>query len=486
MMLRHFPAIAALLAPALLAQPSQPPIPEDQRTLWFQDAKFGMFIHWGAYSVIGREEWSRNIFHIPQPEYDTYVRQFNPVHFDPFAWVDLAQRAGVRYMVITSKHHDGFSIFRSEVSDYDMKLTPYPSDPLKMLSDAARAKGMRLGFYHSIMDWHNPDYRPRRDWEAADPKSGGNLPSYIDFMEAQLRELLTRYGDVAVLWFDGEWEHTTQEMRSDEVYNMIRKLQPNTLINDRLFKREPGNKADYGTPEQYVPATGMTSPDGKPILWESCVTINTSSWGYNRYETEFKTNRDLIRMLIEVVSKGGNLLLNIGPRPDGTIQPEFVSRLEAMGAWMKVNSESIYGTQASPFTSLPFFGRATQKGNTLYLHVFEWPRDGKLPVPALHNRVLSARLLADPAARLAVTRSGDDTVVSLPAQPPDDTASVIALELDSPPHAGESRIRPDAGGVLRLGVESSEIQTDFEQRAKLENALHHVFLTNWSKPQDVP
>lgn len=191
-------------------------------------------------------------------------------------------------------------------------------------------------------------------------------------------------------------------------------------------------------------------------------------------------------MLIEVVSKGGNLLLNIGPRPDGTIQPEFVSRLEAMGAWMKVNGESIYGTKASPFTSLPFFGRATQKGNTLYLHVFEWPRDGKLTVPALHNRVLSARLLADPKMTLEVSRSGEDTVISLPAQAPDDTASVIALELDSPPHAGETYIRPGAGGALRLGVESSEIQTDFEQRAKLENALHHVFLTDWSKPQDVP
>jgi alpha-L-fucosidase len=344
---------------------------------------------------------------------------------------------------------------------------------------------MRLGFYHSIMDWHHPDYRPRRDWESTDPKAGGNLPRYIDYMEAELKELLTRYGDVAEIWFDGEWEHTPEEIRADEVYDMIRKLQPNALINDRLYNRKNG-KGDFGTPEQFVPATGVKDANGKPALWESCVTINTSSWGYNKYETRFKTNRDLIRMLIEVVSKGGNLLLNIGPRPDGTIQPEFLSRLQAMGAWMKVNSESIYGTTASPFNTLPFFGRATQKGNTLYLHVFEWPRDGKLRVPALRNQVISARLLADPAARLTTTRDGGDMIVSVPLKAPDDIASVIALDLDSPPAAGEYRIAPDAAGALTLGAESSEIETKFEQRAKLENALHHVFLTSWSKPQDVP
>jgi alpha-L-fucosidase len=191
-------------------------------------------------------------------------------------------------------------------------------------------------------------------------------------------------------------------------------------------------------------------------------------------------------MLIEVVSKGGNLLLNIGPRPDGTIQPEFVSRLEAMGAWMKVNSESIYGTKASPFTALPFFGRATQKGNTLYLHVFEWPRDHRLRVPELSNRIVSAHLLADPSARLTISKSWEGTFITLPAPAPDDIASVVALELDSPAHAGDTNIHAGPDGTLRLPVESSEIQTDFEQRAKLENALHHVFLTSWSKPQDVP
>src|SRR5574340_328159 len=189
---------ALLLSALCAAQPTQKPLPEAERTQWFRDAKFGMFIHWGAYSVIGRHEWARHRFQIPQAEYDTYVRKFNPVNYNPDAWVDLAKNAGVKYMVITSKHHDGFSIFRSSLSDYDMKLTPYKGDPLKMLADSCRRKGMRLGFYHSIMDWRHPDYTPKRAWEVANPKEGGNLNRYIDFMKAQIRELLTGYGDVAM------------------------------------------------------------------------------------------------------------------------------------------------------------------------------------------------------------------------------------------------------------------------------------------------
>ncbi len=484
--------LTRILVPLLIgaalagAQPSQKPLPEAERTRWFREAKFGMFIHWGVYSVIGRHEWARHQFQIPQAEYDKYARRFNPVNFDADAWVSLAREAGVRYTVITSKHHDGFSIYRSKVSDYDMEITPYQGDPLRMLAQACQRQGMRLGFYHSIMDWHHPDYVPKRAWEVANPNEGGNLDRFIDFMKAQLRELLTEFGDVAVIWFDGEWEHSIQEMRSDEVYAFIRQLQPNTLINDRLYKREPGNRADFGTPEQFVPATGFEDPSGKPILWESCVTINTDSWGYNKYETEFKTERDLVRMLVEVVSKGGNLLLNVGPTPDGRIQDEFVTRLRAMGRWLKVNGEAIYGTTASPFARLPFFGRATAKGNTVYLHVFQWPADRVLRVPGLDNRVLAARLLGRPSDRLAVRRAGGDALVSLPEEAPDEVASVVALELDGAPAVRPYVIQPDAQGILRLGAESCEIETRFEQRAKKENFLGHVFLTHWIRSDDIP
>jgi alpha-L-fucosidase len=484
---RSFLIAAAFAARLTCAQPSIAVVPEDQRTQWFEDARFGIFIHWGGYSVIGRDEWAREMFHIPQAEYDTYVRRLNPVHYDPVAWVRLAKNAGARYMVITSKHHEGFSMFRSRVSDYGIAMTPYEGDPLKMLADAAKRNDMRLGFYYSIMDWHHPDYLPKRSWEPANPEVHGDLDRYInDFAKKQIQELLTGYGDVAVMWFDGQWEHTSAEMHSDEIYEMIRSLQPNTLINDRLFHGPSQHHGDFGTPEQFVPATGLTDAAGRPIPWEACATINTSSWGYNKYETEFKTSRDLIRMLIEVASKGGNLLLNVGPMPDGRIQDEFVTRLNAMGVWMKENGEAIYGTKASPFPRLPFFGRATQKGNVVYLHVFQWPSDGTLRVPGLRNIVESAKLLADPGSSLPVRREENEFVISLPKDPPNDVASVVALTLDGAPDALPWSLRPDERGVITLGVESAEIESKLGQRAKKENVLGHVFLTNWTRTADVP
>ena len=478
---------AFLFALSLFAQPSQPPLSETERLAWFKESKFGIFFHWGAYSVIGRHEWARHRFQIPQAEYDKSAKQFNPVNFKAEEWVNIAQNAGAKYMVITSKHHDGFGIFRSKVSDYDMEITPYSGDPLKQLANASQRKGMRLGFYHSIMDWHHPDYRPRRDWESKTPNAGGNNGRYVDYMKAQIRELLTAYGDVSMMWFDGEWEHTLRDLkRDDEVYDFIRNLQPNTLINDRLYERQAGSRGDFGTPEQFVPATGVVDPSGKAALWESCVTINQDSWGYNKYETEFKTSRDLVRMLIEVVSKGGNLLLNVGPTPDGRIQSEFVERLEAMGRWMKVNSEAIYGTTASPFARLPFFGRATVKNNNLYLHVFEWPKDGQLRLPGIKNPVFSARILGQPNATVGIKKENDDVILTLPAEPSNDIATVIALKLDTTPVTLPFSNRPNRQGVIELGAESCEIETRFEQRAKKENALGHVFITKWTRTDDVP
>jgi alpha-L-fucosidase len=487
-LIAQWSAAVCLFTLGASAQPSQPPLSPEERLRWFKESKFGMFIHWGAYSEIGRHEWIRHQAQIPQAEYDVYARRFNPAKFNADAWVDLAKNAGAKYIVITSKHHDGFSIYRSQVSDYDMEITPYAGDPLKQLAAAAKKKDMRLGFYHSIMDWRHPDYRPRRAWEyPKNYKEGGDNNRYIDYMKAQIRELLTGYGDVAMIWFDGEWEHTLAEAkRDDEVYDFIRGLQPNALINDRLYERKSGSRGDFGTPEQFVPATGVKDPSGKAALWEACVTINDDSWGYNKYETSFKTERDLIRMLVEVVSKGGNLLLNVGPKPDGTIQEEFVTRLNAMGRWMKVNSEAIYGTTASPFERMSFFGRATAKGNKLYLHVFEWPKDGVLRVAGLRNLVHKARLLADPGRALTARRDGGDMLIQLPGAAPDEIASVVELTLDGAAVAAPFANRPDAKGVITLGVESCEIETEFEQRAKKENAMGHVYLTRWTRDKDVP
>ena len=469
------------------SQPKTPPITDTERTRWFRDAKFGIFVHWGPYSVIGRHEWARHKLQIPQAEYDKFARQFNPVKFNATEWTNLFQNAGAKYVVITSKHHDGFSIYRSGISNYDMKITPYPGDPLKQLADATQRSGLRLGFYHSIMDWKHPDYRPIRSWEKVKPEDkDGDLPRYLESMKGQLRELLSNYGDVATIWFDGEWEHKPEEINADGIYDLIRSLQPNTLINDRLYNRRPGNKADFGTPEQFVPATGLTGADGKPLLWESCVTINSDSWGYNKYETEFKTDRELIRMLVEVVSKGGNLLLNVGPRPDGTIQPEFVERLESIGRWMSVNGEAIYETTASPFRSLPFYSRATVKDSTLYLHVFNWPADGKLRVAGLQNIVHKAYLLADRNKSLSTARDGDDIVVNLPAQAPDEIASVVALQLDGTPRAIPAFEKPGEDGSITLSAASAEIESSLGQRMKMENIFGHAYLTNWTRPGDVP
>ncbi len=470
-----------------VSQPQLPPVPDTERTRWFRDSKFGIFVHWGPYSVIGRHEWARHKLQIPQAEYDKFARQFNPVKFDASEWTRLFRSAGAKYMVITSKHHDGFSLYRSRVSDYDMEITPYSGDPLKQLAEAARRDGLRLGFYHSIMDWKHPDYRPLRAWEH--PKNfeqGGDMPRYLEFMRAQLRELLTEFGDVAMVWFDGEWEHKPEEIQADGIYDFIRSLQPNALINDRLYNRRPGNKADFGTPEQFIPATGVTGPEGKPALWESCVTINTDSWGFNKYETEFKTSRDLIRMLVEVVSKGGNLLLNVGPRPDGTIQPEFVDRLQSIGRWMDVNGEAVYETTTSPFPRLPFYGRATVKGSTLFLHVFHWPKDGLLRIPGLNNIVHRAYLLADRTQNLTTRRDQDGIVVQLPSQAPDDTASVVALQLDGSPQVTPFFEKPADDGSILLPAASAEINSSLGQRLKMENIFEHAYLTRWTRPEDVP
>ena len=458
----------------------------NSRTKWFEDAKFGIFIHWGPYAVIGRHEQARNRLQIPQETYDVYVRKFNPVRYDADEWVDRAEESGARYMVITSKHHDGFSIYRSSVSDYDMRLTPYSGDPLKMLADACARKGMKLGFYHSIMDWRHPDYLPRRKWETNRSEEGADLNRYIDFMKEQLRELLTEYGEAAVAWFDGEWEHTIEEMRSDEIFDFIGALSPKTLVNDRLYKRVPGNRADFGTPEQFVPATGLVGSDGKRALWEACMTINEDSWGYNKYETSFKTERDVVRKLIEVVSKGGNLLLNVGPKADGTIQDEFVSRLKAIGRWLETNGEGIYETEPSCFPKLPFFGRCTVKGNVIYAHVFHRPKTGKLRLPGLENNVRRACLLNDRNVELDVTREVDDVLIDLPEEMPDEIASVISVEMDGVPRVGASPIKPNEAGEVELSSASAEIETRFGQRAKFENVLERVFITNWTRPQDIP
>jgi len=476
-------AAACLLASALPGRPADGrPAPE--RTRWLQDAKFGLFIHWGIYAVLGREEWARQLLHIPLAEYDRFVEAFNPASFDADAWVALAEQAGAKYIVITSKHHDGFCIFDSRLTDFDIMSGPYKKDILAQLAQACRRRKMPLGFYYSIMDWHHPDYLPRRDWETDRSVKGADFGRYIEYLKGQLEELVVKY-DPAVLWFDGEWEHPSAAFKADEIERLLLKLKPDILINDRLFNRAPG-RGDFGTPENYVPATGFRDPDGTPRLWEACTTMNFNGWGYNHYETEFHSASQLIRQLVEIASRGGNLLLNVGPTPQGTIQPEFQARLRRIGEWLRTNGEAVYGTTASVFDRLPFFGRCTVRGNRLYIHVMGWPEEREIKLPGLKTYLRRAWFLAQPGRELDYRRHGKDVVIALPEKPLDPDATVICVDLQGPPQVEPFEIRHGRSGRIELPVTLADIRSQMGQRAYLDFFYRTTMLANWQNVHDWP
>lgn len=460
------------------------PAADPDRTEWFRNAKFGLFIHWGPYAMIGREEWARQLLRIPHAEYQKIASGFNPVHFDPDAWVRLAAEAGARYIVITAKHHDGFCLFDSAHTTNTIMNTPYGRDILAGLAAACRRNGMPLGLYYSIMDWHHPDYLPRRDWETDRPAGNADFNRYIDFAQAQVRELIEKY-DPAILWFDGEWEHSNEDQRADEFERMILDLNPNILINDRLFRREPG-RGDFGTPENFVPATGWRHEDGTPRLWEACATINYNGWGYNRYETEFHSAPQIIRKLAEIAGKGGNLLLNIGPAPDGTIQPEFVSRLKSVGEWLKKNGPAVYDTGPGVFERLPFFGSSTVKDNTAYIHIMGRPPDNRIRLPGLRSYLKKVAMLDKPEKNLNFRRLRNDIVVSLPSPLPDPDVSVLVLEFQGEPRIDPYEIEPDNTGRIELPVYLADLQSRMGQRAYLDDFFGRVMLANWQNINDYP
>jgi alpha-L-fucosidase len=445
--------IFAMLTNTLFAQKAE----TDKRMQWWRDARFGMFIHWGVYSVPGGvyqghpmtrggAEWIMNRSKIPVAEYQQYAKQFNPIKYDADAWVKMAKDAGMKYIVITAKHHDGFALFKSNASKWNMAdATPYGKDILKPLAAACKKYGIKLGFYYShAQDWNNPGGAAARKpasegwpnpdsakidayteahtghWDPA--QTTRSMADYMDQVSVpQVKELLTNYGDVAVLWWDTP-TNMTDEFAA-KLHDVL-KLQPNIITNDRL--KRPNYFGDYKTPEQKIP--DQSELDGKD--WETCMTMN-GSWGYKSYDHNWKSNEKLIRNLIDIASKGGNYLLNVGPQADGAFPDEAIKSLQAMGQWMKVNSESIHGTKASPLDALSW-GRCTKKdiaGNTtLYLSVFEWPKDGKLTIPGIKTQVNSAKLLAGNVT-IKSKQTGDVLELQLPAKAPDQIASVIKIDL---------------------------------------------------------
>ena len=425
--------------------PAPAAITQDDRMAWWREARFGLFLHWGLYAIPAGEwngktshgEWIRETAQIPLDEYAQFLPRFDPVKFDADAWARMAADAGMQYVVITSKHHDGFCLYDSAHTDWDVASTPFKRDILKELADACERHGLRFCTYHSIMDWHHPDYLPRRGWEQRS-SAGADYERFERYLHAQVTEIVTRYKP-GVMWFDGEWERTWNHERGVALFDLCRRLDPEMIVNNRVdvmragmggFNTSTEARGDFATPEQEIPATGLPGVD-----WETCMTMN-GHWGWNKADKSWKSSRDIVRMLVDIASKGGNFLLNVGPTELGEFPPEAVERLADVGKWMKVNSEAIRGTTASPFEELDF-GRATVKSEgsrtTLYLHVFDWPADGRLRLAGLATNAKEARLLADPARKLAVARESDGVVVTLSGDAPDPAASVVAVELDGKP-----------------------------------------------------
>ncbi len=425
--MRRYFLIALLLAATAAAQTYQPTDANLQARTWFQDAKFGMFIHWGVYSVMGKGEWVMNNDKIPVSEYEKLAPQFNPTSFDAAAWVSLAKAAGMKYITITSKHHDGFAMFATKQNKWNIvDATPYAKDPLKMLAEECRKQGIKLFFYHSQLDWHSPDYYPRgRTGEAAGRPESGDFNHYLDFMDSQLTELLTNYGEIGGIWFDGWWDKPDADWRLPKTYGLIHRLQPATLIGSNHHRR-PFDGEDFQMFEKDLPGGNTAgfndqSEIGKLPL-ESCDTINIA-WGYNSTDKNFKSTKQLIQFLARNAGYSANFLLNIGPMPTGKIQPEFQERLHAIGQWLGSNGESIYGTRGGPLPPSSW-GVTTQKGGKIYLHVLDWNGDllalSKLPA------FKTAKLLVG-GASVPVSRVKGGVVLHLPEKR-DEADTVIVLE----------------------------------------------------------
>lgn len=439
------------------------------RMQWWSEARFGLFIHWGVYSAAGGEwkgttnhaEWLQLTAKIPIAEYTQLAARFNPVQFDADTWAQIASDAGMKYVVLTSKHHDGFAMYDSPSNPYNIvKATPFKRDPVKELAEACRRRGLRFCVYYSLgRDWHDPDVPTGSPGNAKFPP--GSRSNLVDFpdeskkdfakyferkVKPQVRELLTHYGPIGIMWFDTPEKIT--KAQSTELLALIRELQPACIVNVRI-----GNGlGDYGTPEQEIPSAVTAKP------WETCMTLNRH-WGYNKADDKWKSSEELLRNLIDIVSKGGNYLLNVGPTGEGVIPAPSVDRLREIGVWLKVNGEAIYGTGMTAFgpevgtmsaeekdkNGKPKFvpswkWRCTTKAapagsgqaGRLYLHLFEWPA-GPFVLPAVKGKIGKAYLLADRSQSLNVAQTADQVTIHLPARAPDPIASVVCLELTSEP-----------------------------------------------------
>jgi alpha-L-fucosidase len=394
------------------------PADREARMKWWHQARFGMFVHWGLYSLLGRHEWAMEMEGIPVAEYEQLARQFKPKPNAARDWARLAKQSGQKYMVMTTKHHEGFCHFDTKLTDYCAPKQGPGRDLVKEYVEAARAEGLRVGFYYSLMDWHHPDGARCADNEQARRR-------FVDYIHGQIRELLTNYGKIDVLWYDVSWPLTPDGWESQKMNDMVFQLQPEIIVNNRN-----GLEGDFATPEQAVRADVRA--------WESCMTMN-GSWGYHKADDDWKTPKTVVRNLIACARDTGNYLLNIGPLPDGSIPPESVRIMTPVGKWMERNGPSIYQSEKTqPRHSN--FASFTRKGNTLYMHVYFWPGE-TVALGGLTSRVQSARLLAGGKAVKFQQEEFRVRFTGLPENAPDDPVTTIAIECDGEPNQDMNWIR---------------------------------------------
>ncbi len=445
------------LASVSVFHPDETVAERKARLQWWHEAKFGMFIHFGLYAIPADSEWHMRHHKESVAEYAKLASQFNPSLFNADDWARIAHEAGMKYMVITSKHHDGFANFKNDASPYNIvDATPFKRDVIKELSEACPKQDVRFGVYYSAAaDWHHPGGGAGcPHWDPA--QDGDNLAYIKNVALPHVHALLTQYGKLGEFWYDSDGAKIVPEGADLLAKEMA--LQPQLVINGRLF----GHKGDFDSEEQHI---SPLRPKGD---WEACTTV-TGNWGYTHAPA--KPVETLIRQIIDIVSKGGNDLLNVGPQPDGVIPADSVATLQKIGAWMKVNGESIYGTEAGPFDFLSW-GRCTRKGDFLYLHVFDWPKDGALRVP-LSQPVKEAYLLSDKGAPLKYESDNGKLIIHLPAAAPDPIASVIAIKVEGEPTALHSLAQ-------NMPVQASA----FEPNRKPEQAVDDNPGTEWRTPKD--
>lgn len=384
----------------------------ERRLKWFKEARFGMFIHWGLYSQLGRHEWVMNRERIPIEEYEKLADTWHPRPNVAREWARLAKEAGMRYMVMTTKHHEGFCLFDSKLTDYTAVKKGPGRDLVAEYVEAARAEGLRVGFYYSLMDWHHPDGARCKFNEAARRR-------FVDYIHGQVKELCTNYGKVDILWYDVNWPLTPEEWEAEKMNAMVRSLQPDIIINDRS-----GLPEDFGTPEQHI------TPAKEGRAWEACMTFN-ESWGYTPIDTNYKSAWTVISMLRQVAAGGGNLLLNIGPAPDGSVPEPCIRALREVGEWLKKYGASIYDASDPMEQEWMITGGFTRKGNIVYFHCNRWPGN-QLAIGGLRNKVLRARFMSGDDIRF--TQEKDRLVLyDLPTLPPEPLDTVIELEVEGTP-----------------------------------------------------